>query len=187
MKWTLPLAALLGLFQAAAARDPEPAPEFPKDASWLQSEPLLFSQLKGKVVVLHFWTFGCINCQRNYPVYRRWLEKYKDREVVLIGVHTPELKPEADAGKVAAQAQTHGLKFPIVIDNDARIWRAWRTRYWPTIFLIDHEGVVRHYWEGELHLDQQLDQRFAEGIDVLLKEIKPARNSVPREPAAARP
>jgi peroxiredoxin len=163
-------ATLLGvtLLGADSARDT--APEFPKDAKWLQSDPISLKDLKGQVVVVHFWTFGCVNCQQNYPVYKGWLEKYKDKKVTVIGVHTPEFKQEADADRVLQKAKDNGLKFPIVIDNDSAIWKAWRTRYWPTIFLVDKKGVVRHHWEGELHLDKAEAKQFAERIDELLAE-----------------
>ena len=164
------LAAFFGLLVWGADDAPEAAPEFPKDAKWLQSEPLTFKDLKGQVVVVHFWTFGCINCQRNYPVYKGWLEKYKDKKVTVVGVHTPEFKNEADADRVTEKAKDNGLKFPIVMDNDSAIWKAWRTRYWPTIFLVDKKGVIRYHWEGELHLDKADAKQFAGHIDELLTE-----------------
>ncbi len=167
------LACVAAVFFAAVSRaadDSDKAPEFPKDARWLQSEPQQFKDLRGKVVILHFFTYGCINCQHNYPVYKNWLKKYDADKLTIIGVHTPEFEAEKDIQRVKAKVNENDLKFPIVIDNGAAIWKAWRTRYWPTIFLIDKKGVVRHYWEGELHLDKAEGKRFAQRIDELLKE-----------------
>jgi len=119
---------------------------------------------------VHFWTFGCINCQHNYPVYKAWQEKYKDAKLTIIGVHSPETKAEKEVERVKAKAKANGLKFPIVIDNDLAIWKEWRVRYWPSIFLVDKQGKVRYYWEGELHLDEPQPKRFAAAIDELSAE-----------------
>ena len=157
----------------AAERTPTPAPEFPKDATWLQSKPLKLADLRGRVVVVHFWTFGCINCIHNYPVYKAWQEKYAGKDVTIIGVHTPEFAQEKDEGRVRAKARENGLKFPIVIDNDSRIWKAWANRYWPSIYLVDKQGRVRYHWDGELHLQDAAGKRFAARIDELLAEPAP--------------
>lgn len=151
------------------ARTP-PAPEFPKDVEWLQGGPLKFAALRGRVVVLHFWTNGCVNCVRNYPAYRAWQEKYAGKDVTLVGVHTPEFEREAPAERVRARAKANGLKFPIVLDDKARVWKAWGNRYWPTVYLIDRKGRVRYHWEGELNLDTADVKRFAGLIDELLAE-----------------
>jgi peroxiredoxin len=164
------LLAAVGWASLFAQEKKPPAPAFPRGTRWVQSKPLQFEDLKGKVVVLHFWTYGCINCQRNYPVYKGWLKKYADKKMALIGVHTPEFPAERNIERVKARAKTNGLTFPIAIDNDGRIWRAWGTRYWPTVFLIDKKGFVRYYWQGELHLDKAEDKRFAARIDELLAE-----------------
>ncbi|VTS02860.1 redoxin domain-containing protein [Tuwongella immobilis] len=156
--------------QAILAAEPESAPEWPKSATWLQSDPLTFAQLKGRVVIVHFWTFGCINCQRNYPIYRDWQQRYAKKPVTIIGVHTPEFDSEKDVDRIREQAKKNELKFPILVDNDWKVWKAWRVRYWPSILLVDRHGVVRWYWEGELHLDQPAAKRFADRIDELLAE-----------------
>lgn len=151
----------------------EPAPEFPAGVRWVQGEPTTLKHLKGRVVVLHFWTFGCINCQRNYPVYKTWLKQYADKDLTIVGVHTPEFQHEADADRVKQKAKENGLTFPVVLDNDSKIWKAWRNRYWPCIYLIDRQGQVRYRWEGELHLDKENDRKFAALIDTLLAEQVP--------------
>ena len=124
------------------------------------------------VVVVHFWTNGCINCIHNYPAYRSWQKQYADKDVTLIGVHTPEFAWEAPAERVRAKARENGLTFPIVLDPKNAIWSAWGTRYWPTVFLVDKRGGIRHHWEGELHLDTAEGKRFAAHIDELLAEGK---------------
>ncbi len=179
------LAGVLGLAGLYWSRDPmsnsasaagaggprgEPAPEFPEGTQWVQSEPLKLGGLRGQVVIVHFWTFGCVNCIRNYPVYRDWQEKYAGKGVTLIGVHTPEFAAEADADRVRAKARDNGLTFPIAIDNGRRIWTNWDNHYWPAIYLIDKKGQVRYRWEGELHLDTVEGRQFASRIDELLAE-----------------
>jgi peroxiredoxin len=152
------------------AVDASPAPELPKDAVWLQGGPLKWADLRGRVVVLHFWTNGCINCIHNYPTYRSWHEKYAKKDLTIIGVHTPEFEAEAPAERVRRKAKENDLKFPILLDTKARVWRAWGNRYWPSIYLIDKAGRVRYRWEGELHLDTAEGRRFAAHIDDLLAE-----------------
>ena len=147
-----------------------PAPEFPGKAEWAQGGPIRLADLHGKVTVVHFWTNGCINCIRNYPAYRAWQKKYADKDVTLIGVHTPEFASEAPIEVVRAKASQNGLTFPIVLDPGNVIWSAWNTRYWPTVFLVDKRGGVRYWWEGELHLDTADGVRFAARIDELLGE-----------------
>jgi len=146
------------------------APELPKKATWIQSDPLQFKDLKGEVVVVHFWTFGCVNCQQNYPVYKSWQEKYADKKLKIIGVHTPEFAAEKNIDRIKEKAKENGLKFPIVVDNDKAIWKAWKNQYWPAIYLVDKKGTVRHRWIGELHIELPNDKKFAERIDELLAE-----------------
>jgi thiol-disulfide isomerase/thioredoxin len=157
-------------FQAAAKDAARVPREFPKGSQWLQSKPLKLADLRGQVVVVHFWTFGCINCIHNYPVYKAWQEKYAGNGVTLIGVHTPEFAREADVDTVRAKAKANGLNFPVVIDNDSLIWKSFGNRYWPSIYLIDKKGRVRYQWEGELDLSNSDGKQFAERIDELRQE-----------------
>jgi peroxiredoxin len=146
------------------------APEFPKDAQWLQSKPLSVASLRGQVVVLHFWTRGCVNCQHNYAAYKRWQEQYAGKPFRIIGVHTPEFESEADPAGVQRALEKHALKYAVVIDTDKHIWKSWQNEYWPCVYLIDKKGQVRYHWDGELHLDNVQDRRFAGHIDELLAE-----------------
>jgi thiol-disulfide isomerase/thioredoxin len=147
------------------AKTPQAAPEFARGTKWLQSKPLTLASLRGKVVVVHFWTFGCINCIHNYPAYKAWQEKYAGKGVTIVGIHTPEFEHEADLKKVLARAKKNGLKFPIAVDNDGKNWKNWKNRYWPSIYLIDKKGRIRYRWEGEL------DSETTKGEKLMRKRI----------------
>ena len=142
----------------------------PDDAVWVQGDPVKLADSKGQVTVVHFWTNGCINCIRNYPLYRAWAERYKGKPLRLVGVHTPEFASEAPAAVVKAKLADNKLTFPTVLDPDRKIWAAWRNRYWPSIYLVDKAGRVRHRWEGELHLKSPDEATIAGHIETLLGE-----------------
>ena len=128
-----------------------PAPEFTGVTVWLNSRPLKLADQKGKVVVVHFWTNGCINCVHNYPHYRAWTEKYKDnKDLVIVGIHSPEFDAEKDVAGIKDRAAKNHLTFPIAVDNESANWRAWGNRYWPCVYLVDKAGNVRRQWAGEL-------------------------------------
>jgi peroxiredoxin len=150
--------------RGAPEEAPRAAPEFVEGSQWLQSEPLKLAGLRGQVVVVHFWTFDCINCIHNYPAYRAWQERFGGKGATIIGVHTPEFEYEADVKQVRAKAEQNGLRFPIVIDNGRRNWEKWNNRYWPAIYLIDKQGRVRYRWEGELKSDEPLVRRRIEEL-----------------------
>jgi thiol-disulfide isomerase/thioredoxin len=154
----------------AEANDPEEvrtdAPEFAPDTPWLQSKPLTLASLRGQVVVVHFWTFGCINCIHNYPAYKAWQQRYAGKGVTIVGIHTPEFQGEADVKRIRAKAEENGLKFPIAVDNGGENWKNWKNRYWPSIYLIDKKGQVRYRWEGEL------DSATTEGERLMRQRIE---------------
>jgi peroxiredoxin len=174
------LIALFALFATAwPARGQEPAtlkaqpPELEEhpDKEWINSKPLKLSELHGQVVVLHFWTFGCINCQHNYPSLKDWQNRFANKGLTIIGVHTPETARERKIENVRRSAAEHGLKYPIVFDQDGAIWKAWDNRWWPTTYLIDKQGFVRYRWDGELNwkgakgaavMRQKIEQLLAE-------------------------
>jgi peroxiredoxin len=150
------LAPVAVLFVAAGARADQPvtlntpAPEL-QEVQWLGTKPLAWKDLRGQVVVLHFWTFGCINCIHNYPSYRSWNETYSKKGVTLLGVHTPETKGEADLESVKKKIKENRLIWPMAVDGKSKTWEAWGNRYWPATYLIDKKGQVRYLWEGELN------------------------------------
>jgi len=153
------------------------APELAPSTQWLQSKPLTLAALRGQVVVVHFWTFGCINCIHNYPAYKAWQEQYGGKGVTIIGIHTPEFENEADLTRIRTRAEQNGLKFPIAVDNNQANWKNWNNRYWPSIYLIDKKGQVRYRWEGELNSGgRNGEQLMRQRIDELLAE-SPTRES----------
>jgi cytochrome c biogenesis protein CcdA/thiol-disulfide isomerase/thioredoxin len=128
-----------------------PAPEIIVGGEWLNSAPPQLSNLKGKVVLIDFWTYSCINCQRTLPYLKTWWEKYKDDGLVIIGVHSPEFEFEKDIKNVQQAATDFGLTYPIMQDNQFATWRAYHNRYWPAKYLIDKDGNIRytHFGEGK--------------------------------------
>ncbi len=126
-------------------------PELAGITKWINSDPITLESLRGKVVVVHFWTFGCGNCINNYPHYRKWQEKFAGEDFVMIGVHTPETEAELDTIMVESKAKEAGLKFPIAIDNQAQTWNAWGNAWWPAVYLFDKDGFLRNWWYGELN------------------------------------
>jgi peroxiredoxin len=136
-------------FDGVAAPAPA-APELTGIAGWVNTDPLTLKQLRGQVVVLHFWSLSDRNCAAGYPVYRDWLARYGSLSFQVVGVHTPEFSQDAEAEAVTAQAKLNELAFPIALDNEAKTWTAWANPGWPTVYLIDRQGLVRYWWYGPL-------------------------------------
>jgi len=126
------------------------APEITGIVNWINSPPLSLMQLKGKVVLIDFWTYSCINCLRTLPYLEQWYADYKDKGLVIIGVHTPEFEFEKDPKNVAEAAYRLGVIYPIAQDNDYKTWQAYHNHYWPAHYLIDQQGhlVKAHFGEG---------------------------------------
>jgi cytochrome c biogenesis protein CcdA/thiol-disulfide isomerase/thioredoxin len=116
---------------------------------WINSPPLTREQLKGKVVVVDFWTYSCINCLRSIPFVRAWYDRYKDDGLVVIGVHAPEFAFERDFANVQKAVRDLGITYPVALDNDWHLWRALKNNYWPAHYFIDAQGRVRYYHHGE--------------------------------------
>ncbi len=116
---------------------------------WLNSIPLTAAGLRGRVVVVDFWTYSCINWLRSLPYVRAWADKYQDRGLVTIGVHTPAFDFEHDVDNVRRAAQEMLVDYPIAIESDYAIWRAFDTQYWPALYFIDAHGRIRHHQFGE--------------------------------------
>ena len=116
---------------------------------WLNSPPLTAAGLRGKVVIVDFWTYSCVNCLRTLPYVRAWYEKYKDQGLVVIGVHAPEFAFEKDIDNVKRAVKDLKVDYPVAIDNNYAIWRAFNNQYWPAHYFIDAEGRIRHHHFGE--------------------------------------
>ncbi|EJM13121.1 cytochrome c biogenesis protein [Pseudomonas sp. GM18] len=116
---------------------------------WLNSPPLTAQALKGKVVLVDFWTYSCINCLRTLPYVKAWAEKYRDQGLVVIGVHAPEFAFERDVGNVTNAMKDLGITYPVAIDNDYKIWRAFNNQYWPAHYFADAQGRIRYHHFGE--------------------------------------
>lgn len=142
-----------------------PAPEFVGITKWLNSEPLSLQSLRGKVVLIDFWTYTCINCIRTLPHVTSWFELYKDQGFVVVGVHTPEFEFEKNTSNVESAIKQYGINYPVAQDNDYATWNAYSNHYWPAKYLIDAKGNIRytHFGEGEY-------ERTEETIVTLLKE-----------------
>lgn len=126
-------------------------PELKGITNWINSPPLSLMQLQGKVVLIDFWTYSCINCLRTLPYIKKWYEEYKDKGFVVIGVHTPEFEFEKDPQNVAEAVFRLGVQYPVAQDNNYKTWEAFHNHYWPAHYLIDKEGKVSniHYGEGK--------------------------------------
>lgn len=134
---------------AAKLKDLGRAPELTNDV-WLNSDrPLRLEELRGKVVLLDMWTFGCINCQHVIPSLRGWYQTYGDQGLVVIGNHYPEFGYEEDLGNLKDALVRLDVPYPVAQDNDGKTWRAYRNRYWPTLYLIDKRGHLRYQHIGE--------------------------------------
>jgi thiol-disulfide isomerase/thioredoxin len=141
-----------------------PLPEggFAGATAWLNSAPLSSSELRGRVVLVDFWTFTCINWLRTEPYVRAWSRAYRDDGLVVIGVHTPEFSFEHELDRVQEQVQARAIDYPVALDNDYAIWRAFDNNYWPALYLADREGVIRdhHFGEGRYEQSERTIQRL---------------------------
>ncbi len=146
----LVMVVVVGWFslQSADAMLGKPAPEI-TNATWLNSAPLRMAELKGKVVMVEFWTFGCYNCRNVEPYVKQWYQQYKNQGFVVIGVHSPEFSHEREIENVRRYLKEHEISFPVPIDNEFSTWNRYGNRYWPAMYLIDKRGIIRHVKIGE--------------------------------------
>ncbi|MEO8400664.1 MAG: thioredoxin family protein [Gammaproteobacteria bacterium] len=142
-----------------------PAPELAGITAWINSEPLQLNQLKGKVVLIDFWTYSCINCIRTLPYLREWYKKYHNDGLVIIGVHSPEFDFEKNLDNVKNAVVKDGIVYPVALDNQFNTWRNYDNRYWPAHYLIDKNGnvVYQHFGEGE-YVQTENNIRFLLGL-----------------------
>ncbi len=138
------------------------APEFIPGGEWINSDPLTMRELRGKVVLVDFWTYTCINCIRTLPYIKSWWEKYKDKGLVIVGVHTPEFEFEKNLDNVKKAVNDFGLTYPIMQDNDYATWQAYTNRYWPAKYMVDKTGKIRytHFGEGEYDETERMIQKL---------------------------
>ncbi len=153
-------------------KNPYLAPEIAL-TEWINSHPLTMQSLRGKVVIIDFWTYSCINCQRTLPYLVKWDKKYRDKWLVIIGVHAPEFSFEKKRENVENATKDADISYPVVLDNDFSLWSAYNNHYWPAKYFIDKEGKVRHthfgewaYAESEKVIQQLLSEWSDTGLDI---------------------
>jgi thiol-disulfide isomerase/thioredoxin len=136
------------------------APDFVGLGNWFNSTPLKLADLRGKVVLVNFWTYGCVNCVNTLPHVTRLYAKYRDRGFVVVGIHTPEFPFERSASNVQTALKRHGITYPVAQDNDSQTWNAYRNRYWPAQYIVDQNGkiVFQHDGEGQY---EEIDRTVA--------------------------
>ena len=133
--------------------------------SWINSEPLTLKNLRGRVVLIEFWTFGCINCRNTLPYVKKWHQRYREKGLVVIGVHSPEFVEERIVENLRREVTSLGITYPVVTDNDYQTWNAYGVEAWPTSFLLDKEGKIRwkHVGEGDYdEAERQIQKLLAE-------------------------
>jgi thiol-disulfide isomerase/thioredoxin len=136
------------------AKDAPPAPAFAK-GTWINTDPLKLEDLRGRVVVVDFWTFGCYNCRNTLPALKRLNETYAAQGLTIVGVHTPELDRENVIENVRREVSSLGLRYAVVTDNGYETWHAYNVEAWPTVFILDKRGRVRYRHVGEGAYDEQ--------------------------------
>jgi len=156
------------------------APEFAGITGWLNSKPLTMEGLRGKVVLIDFWTYSCINCLRTLPYLKAWDREYRTDGLVIVGVHSPEFAFERVPTNVRQESRELGVRYPIALDNDFATWSAWRNQYWPAKYLVDRKGHVRfaHFGEGSY-------EETEKAIQELLGERRPTAASSVRADTAS--
>jgi thiol-disulfide isomerase/thioredoxin len=148
--------------KAAIASPSISLPDFQGISEWLNSDPLTVAELKGNVVLIQFWTFACINCQRTLPYIVQWYQQYADQGLKVIGVHTPEFAFEREINNVKQALEEHKITYPVPIDGEFKTWKAYDNGYWPHLYLADRQGKIRydHIGEGAYDTTEQTIQRL---------------------------
>jgi thiol-disulfide isomerase/thioredoxin len=169
------IALALPLTQAArggGVRQPLAAPEFTHASpdEWLNSAPLKLTDLRGKVVLVDFWTFDCWNCYRSFPWLKAMEERLADQGLQVIGVHSPEFEREKVTENIRKKISEFGLQHPVMIDNDFSYWKAMANRYWPAYYIIDKNGVLRAAFAGETHEGDGQAKKIEQFLTELLAE-----------------
>ena len=164
------------------------APSFEGATGWLNSPPLVADNLRGRPVLVNFCTFTCINWIRQLPYVRAWAEKYEDRGLVVVGVHTPEFTVEHDLDNIRRALRAMSVEYPVAIDNDYAIWSAFANRAWPALYFVDAEGQIRHhrlgegdYERSERVVQQLLQEAGSSGVDDNLVSVDPDAAEAPAD------
>jgi thiol-disulfide isomerase/thioredoxin len=158
------LTPFFGASTAFKSSESAAAPDL-ASGNWINSEPLKLKDLRGRVVLIEFWTFGCYNCRNTLPFIKTWHERYQDKGLTVIGVHSPEFDEERDVEKVRSEIASLGIRYPVVTDNDYQTWNAYNVEAWPTMFLLDKQGRIRwkHVGEGSYdEAERMIQQLLAE-------------------------
>ncbi len=165
------------LLADASGRKPDeinlPAPEL-VGGPWINiadGKAINLADRRGKVTIVEFWTFGCGNCRANLPSYANWQKQFADKDVVVIGVHTPETSSERLTSNVVRNVKQLGITYPILLDQDHKNWNRWQVDAWPTAYLVDKQGRIRYRWVGELNYrNAGGEAKLGQLVEQLLKE-----------------
>jgi len=155
--------------------------------TWLNSQPLTGAELQGKVVLVEFWTYSCINWRRQLPYVRAWAEKYKDQGLVVIGVHSPEFSFEKSTDNIRWALRDMRISYPIAVDNDHVVWRGFNNEYWPALYFVDAKGKIRHsqFGEGEYAQSEKVIQSLLIEAGATINRTQPVSVDAPGAEAAA--
>ena len=177
---TLFLAAMLGAAPVGGSFIRRTGPSLGGANSWLNSQPLNLEELHGKVVLIDFWTYTCINWRRTLPYINAWSAKYKDQGLVVIGVHTPEFSFEHNQENIHSAIQSMHIGYPVAVDNDYAVWNSFQNQYWPALYLIDAKGEIRFkkfgegdYQKSELQIQQLLKEVSAKNVFEKTEMLQP--------------
>jgi cytochrome c biogenesis protein CcdA/thiol-disulfide isomerase/thioredoxin len=168
-----------------------PMPGLEGGTEWLNSPPLAAADFRGRVLLVDFWTYSCINCLRSIPYVRAWFEKYREKGFAVLGVHTPEFVFERDTANIRQAIRDLNIAYPVVVDNRYVIWKAFANEYWPAHYLIDAEGIVRyhHFGEGQYEETEEVIRQLLQENGALLSDasgplsVKAAGAQAPRSPS----
>ncbi len=165
------------------------APEFQGIVNWINSEPLTMEQLRGKVVLIDFWTYTCVNCIRTFPYLKEWHAKYAGKGLVIVGVHAPEFEFEKLTDNVVNSVNSFGLEYAVAQDNDFVTWKSYSNHVWPAKYLVDGEGVVRytHFGEGAYLATETRIRKLLEDSGADLAGVPPSAIPAPRPVSGAWP
>jgi thiol-disulfide isomerase/thioredoxin len=170
--WLVPafvLALAFAVTHPAAAADKAPEFTHTSASDWLNSKPLRLKDLRGKVVLIEFWAFDCVNCRRSVAWVHSVQERYRDRGLLVVGVHTPELPEERSIDNVRAAVTAQNITHPVMVDGDYSYWQAMRNEYWPAFYVVDARGRIAAHAIGEMHVNESRAREFEQEIEEVLK------------------